>query len=417
MAVQFIGQMGHVGSIMCLLLLVVSAHERQPPRADGHCLKDGCSSTTSTEGSRQGSAHISEARQHLLKYRPKTILYWTSFYGHHDFEFGFGNQPFVDAACAVTNCVATADRSLVGEADAVLFHMRNINGNTQLPVGRKESQRYVFFLLENPYHQWNNLQEWDSFFNLTMTYRRDSDVPVYYGRTEKIVTSYNSSQIRSEHEKSTNSRPMIRPTPTNGRVLVAWFVSNCKTHSKREQYVNELQKYIMVDVYGKCGPLECPTHMNIPDKRMVDACYDMLEENYKFYLSFENIHCKDYVTEKLFNILGRDVIPVVMGGTNYTRDAPPRSFINVDDFQSPRDLAAFLTSLADSPVDYERYFHWKSTHRVWGPRQTYKESFCRLCELLNDPNYPTKTYNKLNKWWGKETVCDKNAFDKLKNGW
>ncbi len=39
------------------------------------------------------------------------------------------------------------------------------------------------------------------------------------------------------------------------RKLVAWFVGNCKTQSKRELYVKELQKYIDVDVYGNCGPL------------------------------------------------------------------------------------------------------------------------------------------------------------------
>ena len=39
---------------------------------------------------------------------------------------------------------------------------------------------------------------------------------------------------------------------------VAWFVTNCKTPSKREQFVTELQKHIPVDIYGQCGPLKCP---------------------------------------------------------------------------------------------------------------------------------------------------------------
>jgi hypothetical protein len=36
----------------------------------------------------------------------------------------------------------------------------------------------------------------------------------------------------------------------------AWFASNCHTHSKRENLVDELGKFIKVDIYGKCGSLE-----------------------------------------------------------------------------------------------------------------------------------------------------------------
>ena len=89
---------------------------------------------------------------------------------------------------------------------------------------------------------------------------------------------------------------------------MAWFVGNCDTKSKRELYVKELQKYIDVDIYGKCGSLKCPDNPKVYDPRMNKECYDMLEQNYKFYLSFENIFCKDYVTEKLFNILPLQVI-------------------------------------------------------------------------------------------------------------
>ena len=39
--------------------------------------------------------------------KPKKILYWTHFYGHRDFEFGYGQKPFIEAGCPVTNCIAT----------------------------------------------------------------------------------------------------------------------------------------------------------------------------------------------------------------------------------------------------------------------------------------------------------------------
>ena len=65
-----------------------------------------------------------------------------------------------------------------------------------------------------------------------------------------------------------------------------------------------------------------------------------------FYLAFENSICKDYVTEKFFrglqvtiwNILWpkqicqAPVVPIVLGGANYSALAPNYSFIHVDDF-------------------------------------------------------------------------------------
>ena len=40
----------------------------------------------------------------------KKILYFTSYFGMHDWRFGFGNQPFLDHKCPVTNCYITNKR-------------------------------------------------------------------------------------------------------------------------------------------------------------------------------------------------------------------------------------------------------------------------------------------------------------------
>ena len=61
-----------------------------------------------------------------------------------------------------------------------------------------------------------------------------------------------------------------------------------------------------------------------------------------FYLSFENSLCEDYVTEKLWAWLRRDIVPVVMGQANYSAIVPPHSVINALDFSEPRDLANYL---------------------------------------------------------------------------
>ena len=55
-----------------------------------------------------------------------------------------------------------------------------------------------------------------------------------------------------------------------------------------------MRKWIPIDQYGKCSAGgDCD-----------EECYKNLGSNYKFYLSFENSLCKEYVTEKFWQILG-----------------------------------------------------------------------------------------------------------------
>ena len=49
-----------------------------------------------------------EATNSQEETKPRKIIYWTHFYGHRDFEFGFGQEPFIKAGCPVTNCITTS---------------------------------------------------------------------------------------------------------------------------------------------------------------------------------------------------------------------------------------------------------------------------------------------------------------------
>ena len=51
-------------------------------------------------------------------------------------------------------------------------------------------------------------------------------------------------------------------------------------------------------------------------------------------------------------MLDLNIVPVVMGGGNYSRDAPEYSVINVKDFPSAKALADYLTYLTRNPVSY-----------------------------------------------------------------
>ena len=128
----------------------------------------------------------------------------------------------------------------------------------------------------------------------------------------------------------------------------------------------------------------------------------MLESKYKFYLSFENAVCKDYVTEKFFKVLNYDIVPVVLGGADYSKLAPEKSYIDARDFKSIADLAKYLKYLDKHPKAYAKYFEWKSHFRVI---DDYSEAFCQLCQALNNPDEPTKSYPDLSQWWVTDGDC------------
>ena len=45
----------------------------------------------------------------------KNILFYTPFFSKKDYAFGFGNKPFVQNDCLVTNCFTTNDRQLLSK--------------------------------------------------------------------------------------------------------------------------------------------------------------------------------------------------------------------------------------------------------------------------------------------------------------
>ena len=190
-----------------------------------------------------------------------------------------------------------------------------------------------------------------------MTYRLDSDIPRPYGWfTDKnsprqffppSSLAWRQPTALSEARK----RKYQHPKPK----LVAWIVSNCNTHSNREDYVELLKKHIQVDVFGACGKLKCGR----VDDHNSEECNKMLENDYKFYLSFENSFCSGYITEKFYKIMSLNIVPVVMGGADYKARAPPKSYIDVLDFESPKHLAEFLSQLAHNDEEYLSYFWWK----------------------------------------------------------
>ena len=108
---------------------------------------------------------------------------------------------------------------------------------------------------------------------------------------------------------------------------------------------------------------------------------------YKFYLSFENANCFDYITEKFFVALKtEDVIPIALGGASvddYTSSAPPHSYIHVDEYPTVEALANKLEYLAQNQTAYKEYFWWTKYYQVTGLWDQQVSAQCDLCEKMN----------------------------------
>ncbi|XP_076340146.1 alpha-(1,3)-fucosyltransferase C-like [Tachypleus tridentatus] len=303
--------------------------------------------------------------------KSKIILLWTSFFGIKDYI-----SPLKNLHCEHQDCVITSDRNALKNSDAIIFHLRDMDLK-DLPHFRLSNQRWIMLHHESPLHTPNFLSSLEGFFNWSVTYRRDSDIFL-----SPLVTPLKKPALKERQDFH------------KGKSLLAvWFSSNCITPSNREVYVRELQQVVPVDVYGSCGNKEC-----LP--KMSKKCYNEASQKYFFYLAFENSMCKDYITEKFFNILSTDMVPVVLGGADYTQFAPPNSFINVLDFPSPKHLGKYLQNVARNVTLYNKFFEWKQYYKLESSHYA-----CDICKKLHDHNEVEKVYHNINHWWFVEANC------------
>ena len=348
----------------------------------------------------------------------RKILYYNSFFDMKDFQFGFGTEPFIRYNCPVTNCWATGDKTALGSVanfDAILFHIYELNNffvSIPSQKERKPNQRYVMFQMESPLNDNDFVySNWNGFFNWTMTYRSDSDIPRPYGWVEPKAEPFNYAADAVKHywKNVTNehAHKKYREILQKKNKSVAWIVSHCQTSSRRESYVKELQKYIQVDIMGKCGMIPCNASFRDPNSKEnnINNCTEAVDREYKFYLAFENSLCKDYVTEKFFNRLSLNTLPIVFGGADYSKLAPPHSYINTNDFKSPKDLAEYIHHLNNNDSEYLDYFWWKEFYNAREDVNQLAKAMCHLCAKLNDPDEPSRVYDDLEKWWRNDADC------------
>ncbi|XP_055076172.2 4-galactosyl-N-acetylglucosaminide 3-alpha-L-fucosyltransferase 9 [Misgurnus anguillicaudatus] len=324
------------------------------------------------QASRQNNNNTVTVNQPLIenKLKPTTqtqetlLLIWMWPFGDK-FDLGSCSSVFRLEGCRLTD-----DRNLFSEAHGVLFHHGDMDNDlSNMPTQTRPSfQKWIWMNMESPsnsalYSYLNDL------FNLTVTYRRDSDIMIPYGR----ISQKNSlDRFQLPHKEK----------------LVCWIVSNWKPEYERSKYFLNLKEHINVETYG-----------DVFNRQITNEEYSELVSSCKFYLSFENSIHPDYITEKLFNPMAVGTVPVVLGPSrrNYEKFIPGSAFIHVNDYKSAEDLAAHLKYLDKNKEMYMKYFSWRETFVV--SRTDFGlEQACHACDYIRrNRNY--RVMNDLISWF------------------
>ena len=281
----------------------------------------------------------------------------------------------------IDNAVQMDD--LFSSADAILFQGGRMPKSP--PKRSHDDQVYIFVDNESPLHLHSNgylFPSWNGIINWTMTYRLDSEMKYTYGAIASLPESAKSDKNYSEiYRKKTKD--------------AAWLVSDCHTESKREKFVAKLKNYINVDVYGRCGKLKNCT------KEEGKLCFQKIANDYKFYLSFENSVCEDYMTEKVFTWFGLNIINIVRGARSYNKILPSKTYINTDSFKTVEQLGFFLKVLSKTEEAYTSMLRLKDQYTVIAGKEKKHEAYCDLCKRLHNLDENRKTYKSISEWWLK----------------
>ena len=274
--------------------------------------------------------------------------------------------------CDEKNCEIIKNMERSEECNALVLEAHALNALEGLPK-RHPNQVWIFVTHEPPTSDLSgkiyNNSNLRHIFNMTMTYRRDSDFNFPWGR---IIPRHERPEVDFDAVYDKKSRD------------VAWMVSHCNTASKREIYVNDLKNQIPIDVYGKCGNLTCEKPGRFRGK---DICRDKISKAYKFYLSFENSLCSDYSTEKIFlwYHMRRHIIPVYRGSPDIKRILPPNTYIDTADFQNASELGKYLKELGSDRERYIAMLKAKDEYQALLQNFTFEQAICKLCANLHGP--------------------------------
>jgi len=199
------------------------------------------------------------------------------------------------------------------------------------------------------------------------------------------------------------------------------FVVSNPNGRERNEFFHKLSRYKKVDSAGR--------FMNNVGKSIGAKLSDKWEflRPYKFTIAFENSSYPGYTTEKIFEPMMMNSLPIYWGNPLVHRDFNPRSFLNHHDYPNADALIERIVAIDESDDLYLRYMNepWFTGGRP--------NAFVNPANVLNQFEYifshlgrgvpvaktPKRFYSKAKGaklWSGKKLLVNRHRLGRLLTG-
>ncbi|UJR08741.1 hypothetical protein I4U23_012998 [Adineta vaga] len=313
------------------------------------------------------------------------LLYTTIFLSKKYCHIKQAERLFGENCPSKSRCQWTCDNRRLAEADAIIFHGYDMQFYpSQMPQRSDTKSNAIWILWSDEPHTMVDYGLFKDYkFNWTISFKLNSEVSIgSYGLFAKRSFPRTDSEYSLWIDKQFHDR-------SNAAL---WFVSNCDAR-ERLGYYRALRRQVntYVEGYGRCVDYY-PMHFCSAGSQ----CEIDYMSKFKYYLSFESITCRDYITEKFFKAFYHGLIPIVYGPDrkDYERFAPSDSFIHLNDFNKDMEkLANYLLEIHLNFTLYSKYHQWRKTHDVIIDGKALERiRMCELCERLTKVRQNDVTY-------------------------
>ena len=143
--------------------------------------------------------------------RKKILLYTPLFdsipWGQIPYNYNFTD--FDGSLCPVYDCIVTYDKKQLSSSDLVVFYGRDLPSMDEMKTisknERSPNQHWLFFMHESPVYSYFKEPSLNGIFNLTASYRSDSDVLVTYWFYDPLQDGDPRPKVRQNFAEGTRT--------------------------------------------------------------------------------------------------------------------------------------------------------------------------------------------------------------------